>query len=46
MHSILVHSGKSLFGIALIAGNYYFWALVWDWLVGTTDSTRFELGKQ
>ncbi len=45
MYSNFFHTGKLVLEVILIAGNYYFWALVWDWTVGTTDSSRFKWGK-
>ena len=42
MYSNFFHAGKLVVEVSRIAGNYYFWALVWDWTVGTTDSSRFN----
>jgi hypothetical protein len=35
MYSSLFHTGKLVLEVVLVAGNYHFWALVWDWTVGT-----------
>jgi hypothetical protein len=43
--SIIFHGGKPLVGIALLTANFYFWAMVWDRVVGPMLPSRFPSGK-
>jgi hypothetical protein len=45
MDSIVLHAAKLLIGVGLLTANFYFWAVVWDWVVGPMLPSRFPLGK-
>jgi hypothetical protein len=45
MYSIVLHVGKLLIDIVLLTANFYFWAAVWDRVVGPMLPPRFPSGK-